>query len=544
MSSTHIGQQVLNQPPPLQDFNRAAGNRALRDALAREGAAWADAELLECGAELGRSEWIVRGELANRHPPLLKRFDRFGRRIDAFEFHPAWHECLAWLKGKGLGGGTWADPRPGAHVRRAALFQLFAEVECGSLCPVTMTHGAVPVIAREPALAEPWLRLLHAPEYDARALAATAKRGVLIGMGMTERQGGSDVRANTTQAVPAGDGCYRITGHKWFLSATMSDAFVVTAHAPGGLTCFLLPRLLPDGTRNALRIERDKDKLGDRANASAEVEFDDALAWRIGDEGRGIATVLEMGNHTRLDCANGSAGLMRAALAEAVHHARHRHAFGRALIEQPLMANVLADIALEVEGHVALCLFVAGCVDREGSWEDAALLRRLLTPVAKYWVCKRTPAVVAEAMEATGGNGYVEDGPMPRLFRQSPLNSIWEGAGNIMCLDVLRVLAREPRATDVLVALLEHADARVPAYRRALDALKNRLTGPPAHEASARLLTAQIAVLVQAARLLADGAGPVADVFCASRLEPAPGPAFGTLGANTDFAAILARVGA
>jgi putative acyl-CoA dehydrogenase len=544
MRSTHIGQQVLNQPPARQDFDRAAGHRALRDALAREGAAWADAELLACGAELGRSDWIVRGELANRHPPLLKRFDRFGRRADAFEFHPAWHECLDWLKGKGLGGATWADPRPGAHVRRAALFQLFAEVECGSLCPITMTHGAVPVLAREPALAEPWLRLLHAPDYDARALPATAKRGVLIGMGMTERQGGSDVRANTTQAVPAGDGRYRITGHKWFLSATMSDAFVVTAQAPGGLTCLLLPRLLPDGTRNALRIERDKDKLGDRANASAEVEFDDALAWRIGDEGRGIATVLEMGNHTRLDCANGSAGLMRAALAEAVHHARHRHAFGRALIEQPLMANVLADIALEVEGHVALSLHVAGCVDRESVSEDAALLRRLLTPVAKYWVCKRTPMVVAEAMEATGGNGYVEDGPMPRLFRQSPLNSIWEGAGNIMCLDVLRVLAREPRAADVLVAMLEGPAAREPAYRRALDALKNRLAGPPAAEASARELTAPNALLVQAALLLGDGTSPVAETFCASRLDTAAGHAFGTLAADTDFAAILARVGA
>ncbi|HRP95312.1 MAG TPA: acyl-CoA dehydrogenase family protein, partial [Rhodocyclaceae bacterium] len=506
------------------------------------GAGWAEPELREAAGELGRREWIARGEQANLYPPRLRRYDHHGRRLDEFDFHPAWHECLAWLKDKGLGGATWADPRAGAHVRRAALFQLFAEVECGSLCPITMTHGAVPVLAREPLLAEPWLRLAQAPVHDARFIPAAAKRGVLIGMGMTERQGGSDVRANSTRAAAVGDGSWRISGHKWFLSATMSDAFLVTAQAPGGLSCFLLPRLLPDGTRNGLRIERAKDKLGDRANASAEVEFDEALAWPVGEEGRGIATVLEMGNHTRLDCANGSAGLMRAALAEAVHHARHRHAFGRALIEQPLMANVLADIALELEGHIALCLHVAGCVDRERTSEEAAALRRLLTPVAKYWVCKRTPAVVAEAMEVTGGNGYVEDGPMPRLFRQAPLNSIWEGAGNVMCLDVLRVLAREPRAAAILVAALERPGTAVPAYRRALDAFKAALIGAPADEASARRLATRIALLMQAALLLADGANPTAEAFCASRLDGDGGHAFGTLPASIDFATILARI--
>jgi putative acyl-CoA dehydrogenase len=534
--------EVINQPPPLENHNRYLGNRALCEALAREGAAWAHAELAECGAELGHPAWIARGELANRHRPRLKLFDRFGHRLDEFEFHPAWHECLAWLKAHGLAGATWADPCRGAHVRRAALFQLFAEVECGSLCPTTMTYGAVPVVAREPALADPWLRLLHTPAYDARFVPAPAKCGALIGMGMTEKQGGSDVRSNTTRAEPAGDGWYRLTGHKWFLSAAMSDAFLVTAQAPGGLSCFFMPRFAPDGTRNPIHIQREKDKLGDRANASAEVDFHGALARLVSEEGRGLATVLDMANYTRLDCANGSAGLMRAALAQAVHHARHRHAFGQALIDQPLMRNVLADLALEVEGHIALCLYVAACVDRQDASEEAAVLKRLLTPVAKYWVCKRTPPLVAEAMEAIGGNGYVEDGPMPRLFRQSPLNSIWEGAGNIMCLDVLRVLAREPRAGAVLVAELERVRGRVASFDRTLDALKAQL-GTAADACDARRLTERLALAVSAARLLHDGATPVAEAFCAGRLDAPPGGAFGTLAAATDFATLLERAG-
>jgi putative acyl-CoA dehydrogenase len=361
-------------------------------------------------------------------------------------------------------------------------------------------------------------------------------------MGMTEKQGGSDVRTNTTRAEPAGDGWYRLTGHKWFLSAAMSDAFLVTAQAPGGLSCFFLPRFAPDGTRNPIHIQREKDKLGDRANASAEVEFHGALARLVREEGRGLATVLDMANYTRLDCANGSAGLMRAALAQAVHHARHRHAFGQALIDQPLMRNVLADLALEVEGHIALCLYVAACVDRQDASEEAAVLKRLLTPVAKYWVCKRTPPLVAEAMEAIGGNGYVEDGPMPRLFRQSPLNSIWEGAGNIMCLDVLRVLARDPRAGAVLMAELERARARNATFDRALDAFAAQSSSAP-DESDARHFVERLALLLEAALLLEDGASPLAEAFCASRLADAPGRAFGTLAAATDFCFILDRAG-
>ncbi len=534
---------ALNQPPALENFNRYAGNTALREALRREGAGWADEELVALGAELGSTEWIRRGELANRNPPTLRIFGRDGGRLDRFEFHPAWHECLSWLKRHGLAGSAWEQIRPGTHVRRAALFQLFAEVECGSLCPATMTHGAVPALARDPkALAEPWLRLALAPEHDPRFIPATEKTGVLIGMGMTERQGGSDVRANITRAEPAGDGWYRLVGHKWFMSATMSDAFLVTAQAPGGLSCFLLPRFAPDGTINPIHIRRAKDKLGDRSNASAEVMFGGALARLVGEVGRGIATVLEAANHTRLDCANASTGIMRGALGMALHHARHRLAFGKPLIDQPLMRNVLADMVLEVEGHIAFCLGVAGCVDRQDNSDEAQRLARLLTPVLKYWVCRRTPILVAEAMEVLGGNGYVEDGPMPRLFRQSPLNSIWEGAGNIMCLDVLRVLESDPTARELLITVLERARGLDAGYDKHLASLEDALAAGKHAEANARRLTGQIARAMEAALLLVGG-GPSGAAFCASRLGTDGAHPFGELAPATDFAGILERAG-
>ncbi|MBR0565085.1 isovaleryl-CoA dehydrogenase [Azoarcus sp. L1K30] len=516
MPETH---HVANQPPPLADFNRFTVNRPLRDALLREGAGWADEELAACGAELGSAEWIARGETANRNLPRLRLFDRVGHRLDSFDFDPAWHQCLDWLKHHGLAGGAWRDTRRGAAVRRAALFQLFAEVECGSLCPTTMSHGAVPVLTRHPEFSTPWAEALQTLTHDPRELPAADKRGILVGMGMTEKQGGSDVRANTTRAEAAGDGWFALTGHKWFFSVPTADAHLVTAQAPGGLSCFLLPRYLPDGRRNTVRIQRAKDKLGDHANASAEVEFDGALARLVGEEGRGIPTVLEMAHHTRLDCANGSAGIMRGALNEAVHHARHRHAFGKALIEQPLMAAVLADLALETAGHSALCLRVAATIDRRAS-DDDRLLGRLLTPLAKYWVCKRCPAVVAEAMEVLGGNGYIEEGPLARPFRQSPLNSIWEGAGNVMCLDVLRVLAREPHAIDVLVAELERRRSANAAYNRAVVTIKNRLARPHA-EAEARHLVTELAIVLEAGCLLGSP-GVVGDAFCATRLGTPP----------------------
>lgn len=532
-----------NQPPPLENINRFASNQPLREALERKGAGWAADELMVLGDELGTAEWIARGDLANRFPPRLHRFDRFGRRRDEFEFHPAWHECLAWIKAQGLAGATWRDLREGAHVRRTALFQLFAEVECGSLCPATMTHGATPVLAKtEDPFFEPWLNLLQRPVHDARFMPAMDKQGLLMGMGLTERQGGSDVRANTTRAEQAEEGWHRLYGHKWFLSAPMCDAFLVTAQDDDGLSCFFLPRFTPDGERNTLHIVRAKDKLGDRSNASAEVEFCGTLARRVGEPGRGIPTVLDMANHTRLDCANGSVGIMRAAFAEALHCARHRRAFGRLLVDQPLMQSVLAELALELEGHIPLCLEVAACVERSGQDEEAGLLARLLTPIAKYWVCKRAPAVIAEAMEATGGNGYVEDAPMARLFRQSPLNAIWEGAGNIMCLDVLRVLGREPRTVEVLVTWLERVAGRCETYDHALAALGARLAATDLVAHNARLLVERIALLAEARLLLDDGANSaVAEMFCLSRLASNWRGTLGTLPDGVDLGLLLSR---
>ncbi len=533
--------EVVNQPPPLDGYNRYASNLALQEATAREGAAWAHDELFACGAELGSEEWLRRGDLANRHPPELRLFDRYGHRRDAFEFHPAWHDCLRWLKEHGVATGAWVVPRPGGHVRRAALFQLFGEIEAGSLCPTTMTYGCVPPISREPALADDWLPRVLSYAYDERDIPASQKRGVLLGMGMTEKQGGSDVRANTTRAEPMSEpGWYRLWGHKWFLSAPMCDAFLITAQAPGGLSCFLLPRFTPDGARNALRIQRAKDKLGDRSNASCEVELWGALAQRVGEEGRGVPTVLEMATYTRLDCANGTTALMRAGLSEALHHAHHRQAFGARLVEQPLMRNVLADLALEVEGHVALTMRLAGAFDRQKDEAEAGF-RRMITPAAKYWVCKRGAAFGAEVMEVLGGNGYVEESVMPRLYRQMPLNSIWEGSGNIMCLDVLRALTRTPRAAEILDAELAPAAGRHPAFDRAVGALGADLADTGRTDDGARRLVERLAILLEAGLLLRHAPEPVASAFCASRLGDAWRGSFGTLPANTDFETILRR---
>jgi putative acyl-CoA dehydrogenase len=536
-TATHA---VENQAEPLQDVNLYTMNAALQEAVAREGAGWAHDELVAAGAELGSREWIERGDAANRNPPVLRAFDRAGRRRDVFEFHPAWHECLRWLKARGVDTGAWSDPRPGAHVRRAALFQLFAEIEDGSLCPTTMTYGAVPPVARSPELSREWIPRLLSRDYDERFLPAPRKRGAMMGMGVTEKQGGSDVRANTTRAEPVGGGWHRLVGHKWFLSAAMCDAFLVTARSPGGLSCFLLPRFLPDGTQNPLHLLRAKDKLGDRSNAGAEVELPGTLGCLVGEEGRGIPTVIEMATYTRLDCANGSAGIMRAALSIALHHARQRRAFGRRLVEQPLMRNVLADLALEAEAHAALAMRVAGAFDRQGEPREDAL-RRILTPVAKYWVTKRCPHFVAEAMEVLGGNGYIEDGPMARLFRQSPLNAIWEGAGNVMCLDVVRAAAKDRDALPALDVELAAASGRNAGYDRFSAALRDELARPDDVEARSRRLVERAALAVQASLLLRHAPGFVAEAFCASRLAGDGGGTFGTLPPRTDLAAILRR---
>jgi putative acyl-CoA dehydrogenase len=537
--------EVSNQSAELVDYNLFSSYSALQDALAREGAAGDTYALTALGAELGTVTMFTLGDAANRHPPRLHAFDRFGARRDEVEFHPAWHELMRRLVGAGLHTGPWAQPRPGAHVARAAGYMLWAEVENGTQCPATMSYGAYPALAPQAVDFAPWLRGLLSREYDERFAPAADKRGVLMGMGMTERQGGSDVRSNTTRALPVAGGGpgreYRLTGHKWFFSAPMCDAFLVLAQAPRGLSCFLVPRFLPDRSVNGLRLLRLKDKMGNRSNASSEVEFDAAYGLLVAEEGRGIPAILEMGVYTRLDNAIGSAGLMRQCVAQAIHHARGRRAFGRLLAEQPLMRNVLADLALECEAAVILTMRLARAFDARTD-ESAALLRRVLTPVVKYWVCKRAPAVCAEAMEVLGGNGYIEDGPIARRLRESPLNSIWEGSGNIMCLDVLRALAREPRTLDALEQLLAAGGGRDERYDRYVAALHGDLAAASDDELRARDLTQRIALATQAALLLAHGPASSCEAFLASRLAAGPPAAFGTLPRSSNFGALIARV--
>ena len=470
---------VFNQAPPFEDVDLFACDLALQEGLAREGGAFAAGSLAELGRRCGGREAQELARLANAHGPRLVSFDPAGRRIDEIEFHPAWHALMTMLVESGAHGAPWSDPRPGAHVARAAGYLLFGQLENGAQCPVTMTYASVAALRRAPALAAAWLPTILAREYDPRPLPLAEKRGALIGMGMTEKQGGSDVRANTTGATPLAPGAvpsgcaidgveaWRIVGHKWFFSVPQADAHLILARlddaAPGVLSCFLVPRFLPNGEHNAVRVQRLKDKLGNRSNASSEVEFCGALGWMVGAPGRGIPTILEMGSLTRLDCVLGSAGILRAALCHALHHARGRHAFGRPLSEQPLMQNVLADLALESEAATALALRLARCVDQAAD-PAQALLGRILTPAAKYWVCKRGPGFGAEAMEVMGGNGYVEDGPLARLYRELPVNSIWEGSGNVMCLDVLRAIGKSPQEAR---AVLEQE--LLPATRRMLN---------------------------------------------------------------------------
>jgi putative acyl-CoA dehydrogenase len=541
VASTHT---VTNQSGELADYNLFTSNPALIDALAREGAASAHGHLAAVGERLGTQEMFALGDAANRYPPVLKLFDRFGHRRDEVEFHPAWHELMRRLVAEGLHTGPWANPSPGAHVTRAAAYMMWAEVENGTQCPATMTYGAVPPLARQPKDFADWLPPLLSRDYDERFRPIREKRGALIGMGMTEKQGGSDVRTNTTRAEFAGSSSagreYRLTGHKWFFSAPMCDAFLVLAQAPGGLSCFFMPRFLPDGSLNALRLQRLKDKLGNRSNASSEVEFDGAYAVLIGEEGRGVPAILEMGVYTRLDNAIGSTGIMHQCVAQAVHHARHRSAFGRLLVEQPLMRNVLADLALECEAAIALTLRLARAFDSQQDESESAL-RRLLTPVAKYWICKRAPMVGAEAMEVLGGNGYVEEGPIARRFRELPLNSIWEGSGNIMCLDVLRALSREPRVQDALAELLFRARGKDPRYDRHVARLLGDLSNAQDSEARARRSTEDIALAVQAATLLGAGPSFVAEAFLASRVAQGAPAAFGTMPADVAFGPLIDR---
>jgi putative acyl-CoA dehydrogenase len=540
--------EVFNQVPPLTGHDVAA-DPALLAGLRREGGAWADTELHELGLLAGTAQTQDLARLANVSKPVLRTHDARGYRIDEVEFHPAWHQLMSTAVGHGLHAAPWADGRPGAHVARAAKFIVWTQAEAGHGCPISMTYASIPALRHAPDLAARYEPLLASAVYDPGLRVPDGKAGLLAGMAMTEKQGGSDVRANTTRGEPAGDGGYVLTGHKWFCSAPMCDLFLVLAQAPDGLTCFLLPRVLPDGTRNAMHIQRLKDKLGNTSNASSEVEFARALAWPVGEAGRGIATILDMVSATRLDCVLGSAAGIRQACVLAGHHARHRSAFGALLIDQPAMTAVLADLTLESEAATTLALRLAGAADRadRGDAAEAALLR-LALPAAKYWVCKRAPAITAEALECLGGNGYVEESVMPRLLRDSPLNSIWEGSGNVTALDVLRALVKTPDSTDALLAEVDlGADEPLVAAAagRLRAELKQAAGSGLAAQRDARRLAGVIAVTLQAALLARFAPAEVATAYCASRLEDreaaGPGTPFGSLPGGLDLTAIVDR---
>jgi len=525
-----------NQAPPFENINLYAHDLTLRAGVGRYHGAWADTGLDRLGDELSRPESWRLGHDANRHGPELRTHDRYGERIDQVVFHPAWHALMDRSIKAGLHAAPWADDRPGAHVARAAGFFLTSQVEAGHGCPISMTYSVLPALRLQPDVAARWDAGLTATSYDPSFAPPDEKLGLLVGMGMTERQGGSDVRANVTTATPSADG-YRINGHKWFCSAPMNDAFLVLAQAPGGLSCFLLPRWTPEATVNGFHIMRLKDKLGNRSNASAEVEFVDAYADLIGEEGAGVRTILEMVNHTRLDCVIGSASGMRQAVTQAVHHATHRSAFGRRLVDQPLMVNVLADLVVESEAATLLMLRLAA------EFDTPTPLRRLATPVAKYWVCKRLPPVVAEALECLGGNGYVEESILPRLFRESPVNSIWEGSGNVIALDALRALDRSPDTADALVDELQLGRGEHPDLDRSIDRVGRLLAHPDDPEVHARRITELLALTLQGSLLVRYATPAQADAFCSSRLGNDWGRVFGTLPSRMDLRGIVAGAG-
>jgi putative acyl-CoA dehydrogenase len=542
MSATH---EVFNQPEPLVDVNLFEGNRALQDALRFNAPALDVAALRALGQQVGSAGMQQHARLANVYKPQLRTHDRFGRRIDQVEFHPSYHALMSAATAAGLHGTPWAQAAPSPHLHRAAAFMLFTELEPSILCPISMTYAVTPALQGNPAIYADWAPQLTSRAYDPALRRWKDKPGVTVGMGMTEKQGGSDVRANTTQAVPEGcDGWgqrFTVTGHKWFFSAPMCDAFLILAQTPAGLSCLFLPRVLPDGTLNRLFIQRLKDKLGNQANASSEVEFAGATAWLVGEEGRGVPQILAMGTLTRLDCALGTSGLMRQALSLALDHTAQRMAFGKRLIEQPLMRNVLADLALESEAATALALRLARSFDRADD-EHERVMQRLLTPVAKFWICKRGSAFAQEAMECLGGNGYVEEGGegiLARIYREMPVNSIWEGAGNIMALDLLRALRKADAA-----AALAHELAPAKGMHPALDHLAARLptrVEQMATDMEARRLAQDVALAVQAALLAQTAPAAVFGAFCDSRLGGEWGHSFGSLGAGADVDAIIAR---
>jgi putative acyl-CoA dehydrogenase len=538
-------EEVFNQPPPLEDYNLFEHDTPLKEALRREGGGWAEEEVSLFGAQMGLSETLRLGELANRQPPILHTHDRFGHRLDVVEFHPAWHELMRLGVEHRHHSLPWTTERAGAHVVRAALNMLRHQVDEGTSCPLTMTFAVVPSLRLQPELAAEWLPRVLANEYDPRFIPAAQKRGVLFGMALTEKQGGSDVQANTTRAVPVGNrGAgeeYVLDGHKWFCSAPMCDAFLTLAQTAQGLSCFLLPRLLPDGTRNGFYLQRLKDKLGNRSNASSEVEFRGARARLLGDEGRGVQTIIEMVRHTRLDCAFGSAATMRRAVAEALHHAAHRRAFGKRLLEQPLMRNVLADLCIEAEAATALALRLARGFDESPHDEGQRKFTRLATAVGKYWITKRAVAVVAEALEALGGNGYIEESPLPRLYRDAPLNSIWEGSGNVQCLEMLRAMKRDAGTLEMMLAEIGAARGANKLFDSFILRLERELAESEQLEVRARRLAELLALALQGSLLVRHAPPEVSRAFCASRLAAHGQLTFGTLPPETDFERIIER---
>ena len=542
-TTTH---EVMNQSGPLVGVNVFACDRILNEAVTREGAGWVAERATALGAAAGEAEWQEHAYLANRHEPVLKSHDRFGHRIDAVEFHPSYHALMGLAFGSGVHSLAWTANRPGAHAARAALSYLWNQIENGVGCPTGMAYSSIPSLRRVTAIRDHWEDKVLAEGYDARPIPVTEKSAATIGMALTEKQGGSDLRANATRAIavngggPGGE--YRLTGHKWFCSAPMSDAFLTLAQTEKGPSCFFVPRSLPDGTRNRFFIQRLKDKCGNRANASSEIEYDDTYAVLVGEEGRGVRAAIEMAHLTRLDFAVGSAGLMRWALSLTLHHTHNRRTFQRVLAEHPMMSNVLADLCLESEAATALAFRLARAVDEAAAGsEEARLLERILTPVAKFWNCKRAPTFVAECLECHGGNGFVEEQPMPRLYREAPLNGIWEGTGNMICLDVLRALNREPDTLAALIAELARArgvDHRLAAY---LDELETELSDTHDWERRGRQITAMIATAVEAALLVRHSTTDVADAFVASRLPGLSNRAFGSLPRGADMTVVIAR---
>ncbi|HET9591613.1 MAG TPA: acyl-CoA dehydrogenase family protein [Solirubrobacterales bacterium] len=539
--------EVANQPPPLVDYNVYAADRVLVEAVKREGADWDEGRISAVGELAGSERLQTLGAQANENPPRLKTHDRYGNRVDTVDFHPAWHELMGLAVEHELHCSPWKDPRPGAHVARGAAFMCFSQAEAGVGCPTSMTYSVIPALRTQPELAAEWEPRFLSSSYDPANTPAPQKAGALAGMGMTEKQGGTDVRANTTVARAVnGDGPgaeYELTGHKWFMSAPQCDAFLVLAQADGGISCFLFPRWTPDGARNRFRLQRLKDKLGNRSNASSEIEFDNASAWLVGEEGAGVRTIIEMVNHTRLDCVLGGATGMRAGIAQAIHHTQHRSVFGRELVEQPLMRNVLADLAIESEAATIGALRLARAYDEAlAGDEDAQNFKRLANAVLKYWICKRAVVHAGEALECLGGNGYVEESGMPRLFRESPLNGIWEGSGNVQCLDVLRAMVKSPTSVEAFFAEVADGAAAEPRLAAFATELRDELPGDlETIESRARRVVEKMALALQGSLLVRYGDEATADAFCASRLSGDWGQAFGTLPAGTNFTRIIER---